>query len=77
MNPLNESKLVLIMGVSGCGKTTVGSLLSKEIGLPFFDADDFHPKRNVDKMRQGIPLTDEDRMPWLDILAQKLSGKTR
>jgi len=53
------------MGVSGCGKTTTGSLLSKNIGLPFIDADFYHSKENIIKMNQGIPLTDSDRFPWL------------
>ena len=56
------------MGVSGSGKTTVGTLLSKNYGWTFFDADDFHPPANIEKMAQGIPLTDADRIPWLDAL---------
>lgn len=54
------------MGVSGSGKTTIGQLLSKETNWPFYDADGFHPKENIDKMQAGIPLTDDDRWPWLD-----------
>ncbi len=54
------------MGVSGSGKTTVGELLSEKTGWPFYDADTFHSKGNIDKMKAGIPLTDEDRWPWLD-----------
>ena len=53
------------MGVSGSGKTTVGRALSRQLGWEFADADDFHPAANVEKMSQGIPLTDEDRVPWL------------
>lgn len=60
------------MGVSGCGKTTIGEKLSKKLDLPFFDADDFHPKENVDKMKNGIPLNSEDRFPWLNILANNI-----
>ncbi len=56
------------MGVTGCGKTTVGAKLAEACGWDFHDADDFHPAANVDKMKSGIPLTDEDRWPWLDIL---------
>jgi gluconokinase len=56
------------MGVSGAGKTTVGRLLSETLGWPFFDADDFHPPENIEKMRRGTPLTDQDRWPWLDRL---------
>ena len=62
------------MGVAGSGKTTVGQLLSRELGWAFADADDFHPAANVEKMRRGIPLTDEDRAPWLDALRQLLVG---
>ncbi len=53
------------MGVAGAGKTTIGQLLAQRLGWPFHDADDFHPPANVAKMRAGIPLTDEDRVPWL------------
>jgi gluconokinase len=53
------------MGVSGCGKSTVGLALAKRMGWRFVDADDFHPSANVEKMRAGIPLTDDDRTPWL------------
>ena len=64
--------LILIMGVSGSGKTTVGELLGKQIGLPFYDGDDFHPAANVAKMAAGIPLTDADRAGWLATLATNL-----
>lgn len=57
---------IFIMGVSGCGKTTIGEGLSARTGFPFYDADNFHPKENVEKMRAGTPLTDEDRRPWLE-----------
>ena len=57
--------IVIIAGVSGSGKTTVGALLAGRLGWPFADADDFHPAANVEKMRAGIPLTDADRQPWL------------
>lgn len=67
---VRESKMVIIvMGVSGSGKTTTGKLLADKLGWPFYDADDFHPPANVEKMRSGIPLTDRDRSPWLDALA--------
>lgn len=56
------------MGVSGSGKTTIGRLLSYQTGIPFFDGDDFHPSANKEKMKAGIPLTDEDRLGWLQQL---------
>ncbi len=71
--------IVIIMGVSGCGKTTIGSQLSQKISVPFYDADDFHPKSNIDKMAGGIALNDDDRLPWLELLADTIldwSSKT-
>ena len=61
--------IVVVMGVSGCGKTTVGRALADALGWPFHDADDFHPEGNVAKMAAGEALTDDDRQPWLDRLA--------
>ena len=60
----------MMFGVAGVGKTTVGKLLAKEMGWKFYDADDFHPESNVEKMRNGRPLTDEDRRPWLQRLRE-------
>jgi gluconokinase len=60
------------MGVCGSGKTTVGEILAQELGWPFFDADDFHPEANVAKMASGQPLTDADRWPWLDGIAEEM-----
>jgi gluconokinase len=57
--------ILIVAGVSGCGKTTVGALLAGQLNWEFADADDFHPEANVAKMRAGIPLTDADREPWL------------
>ena len=57
--------IVIVMGVTGVGKTTIGRLLARELGCDFFDADDYHPAANVAKMRSGVPLTDDDRLPWL------------
>lgn len=66
--------IVIVMGVVGAGKTTIGKLLASELGWDFADADDFHPKSNVEKIRHGIALTDEDREPWLDRLREALVG---
>lgn len=65
------------MGVAGSGKTTVGRSLADDLGWPFFDGDDFHPQANIDKMRCGIPLTDADRVPWLDALNRMIRGMAR
>jgi len=59
------ARLVVVMGVSGCGKSTVGQALAQRLGARFVDADDFHPPANVRKMRDGVPLDDADRAPWL------------
>ena len=64
--------IVIIFGVSGAGKTTVGKLLVRELGWRFIEADDFHPAANIEKMRNGHPLTDEDRWPWLDCLRKQI-----
>ena len=62
--------VVIILGVSGAGKTTLGKLLARELGWAFYEADDFHSPANVEKMHAGIPLTDEDRSPWLESLRE-------
>jgi gluconokinase len=64
--------IVIIFGVSGAGKTTIAKLLAHELGLRFIEADDFHPAANVEKMRSGRPLTDEDRWPWLERLHEEI-----
>jgi len=64
--------IIVVMGVTGSGKSTVGKLLARELGWSFVEGDDFHPQANVDKMRQGIPLTDDDRKPWLDAIRKRL-----
>jgi gluconokinase len=64
--------IVIVFGVSGAGKTTVGKLLATELGWHFLEADDFHSATNVEKMRSGRPLTDEDRWPWLERLREEI-----
>lgn len=64
--------IVILMGVAGAGKTTVGQLLAGQFGWDFVDADDFHPAANVDKIRRGIGLTDADRAPWLQKLHESI-----
>jgi gluconokinase len=61
--------VIVLMGVSGSGKSTVGAALSRALGCPFRDADSFHPPANVEKMSRGVPLTDADRAPWLEAIA--------
>lgn len=63
---------VVVMGVAGCGKSLVGACLAERLGLPLVEGDDFHPAENIEKMRQGVPLTDVDRAQWLDRLADEL-----
>jgi carbohydrate kinase (thermoresistant glucokinase family) len=67
--------IIYIMGVSGSGKTTIGKKLAAEINFPFFDGDDFHPMANKEKMKAGIPLTDEDRASWLIRMNDLAKGK--
>ena len=62
----------IVMGVAGCGKTTIGSKLAESLGVLFLDADDFHPEANLKKMSSGIPLDDSDRTPWLESLREEL-----
>jgi gluconokinase len=62
--------IAILMGVAGSGKTTVGRLLASELGWRFSEGDDFHPRANIDKMQRGIPLTDDDRWPWLQALRE-------
>jgi gluconokinase len=62
--------IIIVFGVSGAGKTTVGELLARELGWHFFEADDFHSPANIEKMRRAVPLTDDDRWPWLEILRE-------
>lgn len=68
-----QPMLVVVMGVSGSGKSTVGVVLADRLGVPFIDGDDLHPQSNVDKMHAGIPLTDADRRPWLARIGRALA----
>jgi gluconokinase len=74
MNAPMSRCAVVVMGVSGSGKTTVADLLASELGWQFIEGDRLHPPANVEKMRQGIPLTDTDRVPWLDRIGEELKG---
>jgi gluconokinase len=65
---------LVVMGVTGCGKSTIGSLLGERLGIPFFDGDDFHPPANKTKMAGGIPLDDDDRAPWLAEIGAALAS---
>ncbi len=71
-----RARFLIVMGVAGCGKTTVGVSLAKQLGWDFYDADDFHPSENIAKMASGNPLDDSDRAPWLaalhDLIAASL-----
>jgi gluconokinase len=69
---MNKVKVIIVMGVAGSGKTTVGELLATKLGWQFADADDFHSAANVQKMHDGIALTDEDRLPWLQTLGLEI-----
>ncbi len=63
-----NKKIIYVIGVSGCGKSTIGKMLAAKLKCPFFDGDDFHPQSNIDKMAGGAALTDDDRWPWLQSL---------
>jgi gluconokinase len=72
-----EPQHLVVMGVSGCGKTTVAQILAARLHWTFAEADEFHPQANIDKMSAGIPLTDEDRWPWLEAMRDWLTTQTR
>ena len=69
--------IVLVMGVAGVGKTTIGAALAQALDARFLDADDFHPPENVAKMKAGVPLQDADRLPWLQKLNSVLRGESK
>jgi gluconokinase len=66
--------VILLMGVSGSGKSTIGAALSQRLGWPFQDADSFHPPANIAKMKSGVPLNDDDRWPWLAAIAHGIDA---
>lgn len=72
---MNTPPVVVVMGVAGTGKTTVGRLLADRLGVPYAEGDDFHPSANIAKMSAGTPLTDEDRWPWLDAIGTWAHGR--
>lgn len=67
---------IVVMGVSGCGKSTVAAALAAELRGVYLDADDFHPSTSVAKMARGVPLTDDDRMPWLEVVGKAMAAAT-
>lgn len=73
----SSTVVAILMGVSGVGKTTVGQAVARRLDWEFFDADDFHTEENVDKMSRGIPLTDDDRAGWLEVLSAMIARLIR
>lgn len=65
--------IIVVMGVSGTGKSTIGRMLASRLNWDFYEGDDFHPQSNIEKMKQGIPLTDDDRAGWLTAIANQIS----
>ncbi|WP_190015592.1 gluconokinase [Streptomyces lucensis] len=72
---MRTPQVVVVMGVAGTGKTTIGPLLAARLGVPYAEGDDFHPKASIDKMSAGIPLQDADRWPWLDAIGHWAHGR--
>jgi len=71
-----EAPRIVVAGPSGAGKSVVGAALARALGVPFLDADPLHPESNVEKMAAGIPLTDDDRLPWLELVGQALAASS-
>jgi len=74
---MRKTFFIIVMGVSGSGKTSVGKTLAEKLGWNFYDADNFHPPANITKMKNGIPLDDSDRAPWLDALHDLISSNLK
>ncbi|GAA2519172.1 gluconokinase [Streptomyces gobitricini] len=72
---MQQPPVVVVMGVAGTGKTTVGSLVAERLGVPYAEGDDFHPGANIAKMSAGVPLDDDDRWPWLDAIGRWAHGR--
>jgi len=70
----NQRPIVVVMGVSGCGKSSIAADYASRLDLAFFEGDEYHPEGNVDKMSNGIALTDEDRWPWLSVLGEAIGA---
>src|SRR5665213_2631848 len=75
--PSDDTAVLVVMGVSGCGKSTIASMLAHRLGWHYEDGDWFHPKSNIEKMHHGEPLTDEDRWPWLHAIAAWIDATRR
>ena len=71
--PASDARAFVVMGVSGCGKTSVGQAIAAYLGVDFVEGDALHPPENIAKMSQGIPLTDNDRFPWLDLIGDRIA----
>ncbi|MFY0592071.1 gluconokinase [Roseivirga sp.] len=74
---MSKKRLIIVMGISGSGKSTIGRKLADKLGIPFLDADDFHPNENIKKMSRGVPLDDDDRWPWLGAIVEYVKQSHR
>ncbi|QGV81460.1 gluconokinase [Streptomyces ficellus] len=72
---MQQPPVVVVMGVAGTGKTTIGPLVAERLGVPYAEGDDFHPEANIAKMSAGVPLDDDDRWPWLDAIGRWAHGR--